>query len=202
MIAFISLGVWAHHMFTIGMTSVGNIFFATSTMLVAVPTGIKIFNWLAHDVRRQDALRTADAFLHRISLPVSDRRADRESCWRWRPFDWQLHDSYFVVAHFHYVLIGGLLFAIFAGIYYWYPKVIGRMLEREARESGISGCSPSASTLRSTRITSPASSACRAAFTPMKRAAAGRSMNLISTVGVVLQAAGFCASSSTSFGHT
>ena len=57
------------------------------------------------------------------------------------PFDWQLTDSYFVVAHFHFVLIGGLLFAIFAAIYYWYPKVTGRMLERAARAAGTSGCS-------------------------------------------------------------
>jgi cytochrome c oxidase subunit I len=129
MIAFISLGVWAHHMFTIGMTSVGNIFFATSTFLVAVPTGIKIFNWLATmyggKLRFEPPMLFCIGFLFQfliagltgVMLGVA-------------PFDWQLHDSYFVVAHFHYTLVGGFLFGIFAGIYYWYPKAVGRMLDR------------------------------------------------------------------------
>jgi cytochrome c oxidase subunit I len=130
MIAFISMSVWAHHMFTIGMTSVGNIFFATSTFLVAVPTGIKIFNWLATmyggKLRFEPPMLFCIGFLFQfliagltgVMLGVA-------------PFDWQLHDSYFVVAHFHYTLIGGFLFGIFAGIYYWYPKAIGRMLDRK-----------------------------------------------------------------------
>src|SRR5215475_3976178 len=129
MIAFISLGVWAHHMFTIGMTSVGNIFFATSTFLVAVPTGIKIFNWLGTmyggKLRFEPPMLFCIGFLFHfliagltgVMLGVA-------------PFDWQLHDSYFVVAHFHYTLIGGFLFGIFAGVYYWYPKAVGRMLDR------------------------------------------------------------------------
>jgi cytochrome c oxidase subunit 1 len=130
MIAFISMGVWAHHMFTIGMTSVGNIFFATFTFLVAVPTGIKIFNWLATmyggKLRFEPPMLFCIGFLFQfliagltgVMLGVA-------------PFDWQLHDSYFVVAHFHYTLVGGFLFAIFAGIYYWYPKAVGRMLDRK-----------------------------------------------------------------------
>src|SRR5215813_12213607 len=129
MIAFISLGVWAHHMFAVGMPSVGNIFFATSTFLVAVPTGIKIFNWLATmyggKLRFEPPMLFCIGFLFHfliagltgVMLGVA-------------PFDWQLHDSYFVVAHFHYTLIGGFLFGIFAGIYYWYPKAVGRMLDR------------------------------------------------------------------------
>jgi len=129
MIAFISLGVWAHHMFTIGMTSMGNIFFATSTFLVAVPTGIKIFNWLATmyggKLRFEPPMLFCIGFLFQfliagltgVMLGVA-------------PFDWQLHDSYFVVAHFHYTLVGGFLFGIFAGIYYWYPKAVGRTLDR------------------------------------------------------------------------
>jgi cytochrome c oxidase subunit 1 len=129
MIAFISMGVWAHHMFTIGMTSVGNIFFATSTFLVAVPTGIKIFNWLATmyggKLRFEPPMLFCIGFLFQfliagltgVMLGVA-------------PFDWQLHDSYFVVAHFHYTLVGGFLFGIFAGIYYWYPKAVGRTLDR------------------------------------------------------------------------
>jgi cytochrome c oxidase subunit 1 len=130
MIAFISLGVWAHHMFTVGMTSLGNAFFAITTMLVAVPTGIKIFNWLGTmyggKIRMELPMMFCIAFLFQfliagltgVMLAVA-------------PFDWQLSDSYFVVAHFHYVLIGGLLFTIFAGIYFWYPKCFGRMLDNK-----------------------------------------------------------------------
>jgi cytochrome c oxidase subunit 1 len=126
-IGFISLGVWAHHMFSVGLTPAGNAFFVTSTMLVGIPTGIKIFNWLATMWGGRIRLRTpmlfAIAFLFQflvagltgIMLAVA-------------PFDWQLTDTYFVVAHFHYVLIGAILFMIFAAIYYWFPKATGRML--------------------------------------------------------------------------
>lgn len=129
-IGFISLGVWAHHMFTVGMTSVGNTFFAISTMIIAVPTGIKIFNWLGTmyggKIRFELPMLFCIAFLFQfliagltgVMLAVT-------------PFDWQLSDSYFVVAHFHYVLIGGLVFTIFAAIYYWYPKATGRMLDKK-----------------------------------------------------------------------
>jgi cytochrome c oxidase, subunit I len=130
MIAFISLGVWAHHMFAVGMTSFGNTFFAISTFLVAIPTGIKIFNWLGTmyggKIRLRPPMLFCIAFLFQfliagltgVMLAVA-------------PFNWQLTDSYFVVAHFHYVLIGGLLFTIFAGVYYWYPKCTGRMLDEK-----------------------------------------------------------------------
>jgi cytochrome c oxidase subunit 1 len=122
--------VWAHHMFAVGMTSVGNTFFAISTMLVGVPTGIKIFNWLGTmyggKIRLEVPMIFCLGFLFQfliagltgVMLAVV-------------PFNWQLTDSYFVVAHFHYVLIGGLLYAIFAGLYYWYPKAFGRMLNRK-----------------------------------------------------------------------
>ncbi|MBW8869529.1 MAG: cytochrome c oxidase subunit I [Acidobacteriales bacterium] len=126
-IAFISLGVWAHHMFTIGMTSLGNTFFTLSTMLVSIPTGIKTFNWLATmwggKLRFATPMLFSVGFLFQwviagltgIMLSVS-------------PWNWQLHNSYFVVAHFHYVLVGAILFMIFAAFYYWYPKMTGRML--------------------------------------------------------------------------
>jgi len=126
-IAFISLSVWAHHMFAVGMTPAGNSFFATSTMLVGVPTGIKIFNWLGTiwggKLRLQVPMLFCIAFLFQfliagltgIMLGVA-------------PFDWQLTDTYFVVAHFHYVLVGAIIFMIFAAIYYWFPKATGRML--------------------------------------------------------------------------
>jgi cytochrome c oxidase subunit 1 len=127
MIAIISFGVWAHHMFAVGMTSVGNTFFAISTMLVGVPTGIKIFNWLGTmyggKIRLEVPMIFCLGFLFQfliagltgVMLAVV-------------PFNWQLTDSYFVVAHFHYVLIGGLVYALFAGFYYWYPKAFGRLL--------------------------------------------------------------------------
>jgi cytochrome c oxidase subunit 1 len=127
-IAFISLSVWAHHMFTIGMTSFGNAFFTLSTMLVSIPTGIKTFNWLATiwggRIRFETPMLFSIAFLFQwviagltgIMLSIS-------------PWNWQLHNSYFVVAHFHYVLVGAIVFMIFAAIYYWYPKMTGRMLD-------------------------------------------------------------------------
>src|SRR5262245_26814345 len=127
-IGFISLSVWAHHMFAVGMAPAANTFFAVSTMIISVPTGIKIFNWLATmwggKIRFAAPMLFCTAFLFQflcagltgIMLAVA-------------PFDWQLSDSYFVVAHFHYVLIGGLLFTIFAAIYYWFPKATGRLLD-------------------------------------------------------------------------
>ncbi len=123
----VALSTWAHHMFVVGMGTGLNAFFALSTMLIAVPTGIKIFNWLATmyggRIRFLTPMLFCCAFLFQflcagltgVMLSVA-------------PFDWQLSDSYFVVAHFHFVLIGGLLFAIFAAISYWFPKVTGRML--------------------------------------------------------------------------
>ena len=127
-IAFVSLGVWAHHMFTIGMTSVGNTFFVLSTMLVGIPTGIKIFNWLATlwggKIRFATPMLFCLAFLFQFLMRGAD--GDHADV---APWNWQLHNSYFVIAHFHYVLVGAIVFNIFAGIYYWYPKVTGRMLD-------------------------------------------------------------------------
>jgi len=129
-IGFISLGVWAHHMFAVGMTSWSNTFFAASSMLVGIPTGIKIFNWTATMYGGKLNFTTPMLFcvafllqflcagLTGIMLAVS-------------PFDWQLHDSYFVVAHFHFTLIGGLVFGLFAGMYYWFPKVSGKLMDEK-----------------------------------------------------------------------
>ena len=126
-IGFISLGVWAHHMYTVGLPANANIYFAISTMIVGIPTGVKIFNWLATmwggKIRFDTPMLFCVGFLFQfllagltgIMLAVA-------------PFDWQLGNSYFVVAHFHYTLIGGLLFTLFAAIYYWFPKATGKML--------------------------------------------------------------------------
>jgi cytochrome c oxidase subunit I len=129
-IAFVSTTVWAHHMFTVGMTSVGNAFFALSTMMVGIPTGIKIFNWIATmwggKIRFATPMLFCTAFLFQflcagltgIMLSIA-------------PWNWQLHNSYFVIAHFHYTLTGSFIFCIFAAFYYWYPKVTGRMLSEK-----------------------------------------------------------------------
>jgi cytochrome c oxidase subunit I len=125
-IGFLSLGVWAHHMFTIGMTSYANAFFTASTMAIGVPTGIKIFNWLGTmwggKIRFTVPMMFCVGFLFQFLIAGLTGIMLAAS-----PFDWQLGNSYFVVAHFHYVLIGGLVFTIFAALYYWYPKVTGRI---------------------------------------------------------------------------
>jgi cytochrome c oxidase subunit I len=127
-IGFVSMSVWAHHMFTVGMTSYANAFFVLTTLAVGVPTGIKIFNWLGTmwggKIRYATPMLFCVGFLFQfliagltgIMLGVA-------------PFDWQLGNSYFVVAHFHYVIVGGILFALYAAFYYWYPKMTGRMLD-------------------------------------------------------------------------
>jgi cytochrome c oxidase subunit 1 len=126
-IAFISLSVWAHHMFTVGLTSFGNTFFTLSTMFVSIPTGIKTFNWLATmwggKIRFKTPMLFSAAFI--LQWVVAGLTGIMLSV---APFNWQLHNSYFVVAHFHYVLVGAIVFMIFAASYYWYPKMTGRML--------------------------------------------------------------------------
>ena len=126
-IGLLAVGVWAHHMFAVGMSSSSNIFFVASTMLVGVPTGIKIFNWLGTmyggKLRFDTPMLFCVAFLFQFLIAGLTGVMMAAA-----PFDWQLTDSYFVVAHFHYVLLGGLLFTLFGAIYYWFPKATGRML--------------------------------------------------------------------------
>jgi cytochrome c oxidase subunit 1 len=126
-IGFLSFGVWAHHMFTVGMAPQSNTFFAMITMAVGIPTGIKIFNWLGTlwggKIRFATPMLFCLAFLFQF-LVAGLTGIMLASV----PFDWQLSDSYFVVAHFHYVLLGGLVMTIFGALYYWFPKATGRML--------------------------------------------------------------------------
>ena len=126
-IGFISLSVWAHHMFTVGMGPGANTFFTLSTMIIAVPTGIKIFNWVATlwggNIRFTTAMLFCVAFLFQFLVAGLTGIMLSAS-----PFNWQLSGSYFVVAHFHYVLVGAILFTIFAAFYYWFPKMSGRMM--------------------------------------------------------------------------
>jgi len=126
-IAFVSLSVWAHHMFTVGMTSVGNTFFVVSTMMVGIPTGIKIFNWLGTmwggKLRFDTPMLFSIAFI--FQFLIAGLTGIMLAC---APWDWQLNDSYFLIAHFHYTLVGALVFMIFAAIYYWFPKATGHLL--------------------------------------------------------------------------
>jgi cytochrome c oxidase subunit 1 len=125
-IAFISMSVWAHHMFTVGLASSANTFFVLSTMAIAVPTGIKIFNWLATiwggRIHFKAPMLFCIAFLFQF-LFAGLTGVMLSSA----PFDWQLGNSYFVVAHFHYVIVGGILFTLLGAFYYWFPKMSGRM---------------------------------------------------------------------------
>src|SRR3989442_2186740 len=125
-IGFIGMSVWAHHMFTVGMSAGANTFFVLSTMAIAVPTGIKIFNWMATmwggKIRFDAPMMFCIAFLFQflvagltgVTLAVA-------------PIDWQLWKSYYVVAHFHYVIVGSILFTTFGAFYYWFPKMSGKM---------------------------------------------------------------------------
>jgi cytochrome c oxidase subunit 1 len=126
-IAFQSMGVWAHHMFAVGLPPALNAFFAASTLLIAVPTGIKIFNWIGTIWGGRIIYKTPMLFaLGFVGMFVIGGLTGIMLATV--PFDWDVSDSYFVVGHFHYVLFGGTLFAIFGAIYYWFPKMSGRML--------------------------------------------------------------------------
>jgi cytochrome c oxidase subunit I len=126
-IAFLGLLVWAHHMFTTPTSTVVLIFFMLSSFAIAVPTGIKIFNWIATLWKGSIVFKTPLYFA--AALPALFVIGGISGViLAVFPVDWQLHDSYFVVAHLHYVLFGGSVFGIFAGIYYWFPKMTGRMM--------------------------------------------------------------------------
>jgi cytochrome c oxidase subunit 1 len=126
-ISFLGMIVWAHHMFTTPTPTVVLAFFMLSSFAIAVPTGIKIFNWLATLWR--GALEFRVAMMYACALPALFVIGGISGViLAIFPVDWQLQDTYFVVAHLHYVLFGGSVFGIFAGLYYWFPKMSGRML--------------------------------------------------------------------------
>ena len=127
-IGFLSYIVWAHHMFTVGMPLAGELFFMLSTMLISVPTGVKIFNWLSTMWRGSITFETpmlfAVGFLFMFSIGGFTGLMMALA-----PVDFQYHDTYFIVAHFHYVLVPGALFAALGGAYYWLPKWTGHMYD-------------------------------------------------------------------------
>ena len=126
-IAFMGWAVWSHHMFTVGLGPVANSAFAISTMLIAVPTGVKIFNWIGTMWGGSIELKTPMLFaLGFIALFIIGGLSGVTHAAP--PADAQQQDTYYIVAHLHYVLFGGSIFGIFAGIYYWFPKMTGRML--------------------------------------------------------------------------
>ena len=129
-IAFLGMLVWAHHLFTVGYGTGLNSYFMIASMLVAVPTGIKVFNWLATLWRGNLSFETPMLFaLGFVALFVMGGLTGIFLAAY--PVDWQVQDTYFVVAHFHYTLFGGALFGIFAGVYYWWPKMFGRRLDEK-----------------------------------------------------------------------
>jgi cytochrome c oxidase subunit 1 len=127
-IAFLGFGVWAHHMFTTGLGPTANSIFAATTMTIAIPTGVKIFNWLGTMTFGQVRFTTPMLFaVGMIAMfTIGGISGVMHSI---VPLDTHQNDSYFIIAHFHYVLFGGSVFGLVAGIYYWFPKVTGRLMD-------------------------------------------------------------------------
>ena len=127
-IAFLGFGVWSHHMFTTGMGPIADTFFSLATMLIAIPTGVKIFNWLGTmwfgSLQFKTPMYFALGFIAMFIIGGLSGVMHSSP-----PADLQQNDTYFIVAHFHYVLFGGSIFALTAGGYYWWPKMFGRMLD-------------------------------------------------------------------------
>jgi cytochrome aa3-600 menaquinol oxidase subunit 1 len=130
-ITALSFGVWVHHFFTMGAGAAVNVFFGVSTMLIAIPTGVKVFNWLftmwRGRVRLQVPMLYALAF-----IPTFVVGGATGVMLGTVPADYQLHNTYFLVAHFHNVLIGGVLFGMLAAMHYWWPKMFGHTLDERS----------------------------------------------------------------------
>jgi cytochrome c oxidase subunit 1 len=127
-IAFYSMLVWGHHMFATGLPTGLDIFFMVSSMLIAIPTGVKIFNWVATLWRGNLHFDTPMLFVLAF-LALFTMGGLSGIFLSAFPVDWEVTDTYYVVAHLHYVLFGGTMFAVFGGVYYWWPKMFGRLLD-------------------------------------------------------------------------
>ena len=136
LIGFFGFGVWSHHMFAAGMGPVADAAFSIATMLIAIPTGVKIFNWLATlwggTIRGTTAMYFAIGLIAMFTIGGLSGVMHASP-----PVDLQQTDTYFVVAHFHYVLIGGSIFGLFAGAFYWWPKMTGRLLDERLGKLGF-----------------------------------------------------------------
>ncbi|MBW9056389.1 cytochrome c oxidase subunit I [Rhizobium mesosinicum] len=131
----LSFGLWVHHMFTVGLPRLGESFFTASSMAISIPAGIQIFCWLATMWAGRPVFRTPFLFVigFIVTFVIGGLTGVMVAS---VPFDTQVHDTYFVVAHFHYVLIGGAVFPLIGAIYYWFPKMTGRMMsERLGRRA-------------------------------------------------------------------
>ncbi|UFU00904.1 cytochrome c oxidase subunit I [Radiobacillus kanasensis] len=130
LIGFLGFMVWAHHMFTVGLGPAANSIFAVATMAIAVPTGIKIFNWLltlwGGNITINSAMLWSLGFLPTFTIGGTTGVMLAAAA-----ADFQYHDTYFVVAHFHYVIVGGVVFGIFAALHYWWPKMFGKILNEK-----------------------------------------------------------------------
>jgi len=129
-IALLAFGVWAHHMFAVGMGNTADAFFSASSMLIGIPTGVKVFAWIATmyggKIKFTVSMMFAIAFLIEFTIGGLSGIA-----FAIVPIDWQLTDTYYVVAHIHYVFIGGTIFGILAGLFYWFPKMTGKFLDEK-----------------------------------------------------------------------
>ncbi|MEO6893436.1 MAG: cytochrome c oxidase subunit I [Ginsengibacter sp.] len=129
-IALLAFGVWAHHMFAVGMGNTADAFFSAASMLIGIPTGVKVFAWIATmyggKIKFTVSMMFAIAFLIEFTIGGLSGIA-----FAIVPIDWQLTDTYFVVAHLHYVFIGGTIFGVLSGLFYWFPKMTGKFLDEK-----------------------------------------------------------------------
>ncbi|PTX91036.1 cytochrome c oxidase subunit I [Opitutus sp. ER46] len=135
-IALLSFGVWAHHMFTVGMGHVADTFFVIASMLIAIPTGVKVLNWSA--TMYKGRIHFTVPMLYAIAFVIQFTAGGLSGVTHAQAaLDWQTKNSYYLVAHFHYVAVGGVVFAILAGLHYWFPKISGRMLSERLGKWGF-----------------------------------------------------------------
>lgn len=129
-IALLAFGVWAHHMFAVGLGNTADAFFGAASMLIGIPTGVKVFAWIATmyggKIKFTTSMMFATAFLIEFTIGGLSGIA-----FAIVPIDWQLTDTYYVVAHLHYVFIGGTIFGVLAGLFYWFPKMTGKFLDEK-----------------------------------------------------------------------